>query len=429
MKKKALVSSILTIALCLSLIAGSTFALFTDSKTVNIAVTSGDVEVAAKMDSFALYSAQGPVGEHSDKYLKDEHGAYYEHINPNTGYFINGGYVENDGANLEIFKITPGDRVDININVKNTGDVAMRYRYIVKIAEDDSKTLSRGMVLTTHAGKDYESFKSFTSEWFSTVHPTEERNHLISLELPVYANDDYQTEYGDGVVGGGDSIKNAKYTITVQAVQSNAVTTEQETFVEVYPSQKILQDTIQTGGTIDLKNIPAYTEEGFLIKNAPTGFANGTLSATYANGDYCMLSNNFDPTGAPAANIDFVLENAVLETTVANQIVMLLFEGTGHKVTVDAESKIKATGAKSACVQIAATDCELYLESAASLVATNGALAFVVNHSGTTLKIFVPDSEVAAITALVNNAALTHKDADAHIFVNGVEIAAGVQIG
>ena len=428
MKKKALVSSILVIALCLSLIAGSTYALFTDSKTVNIAVTSGDVEVFAQMDSFALYSANGPVAEHDDKYLKDENDAYYEHINPNTGYFLNGGYATNDGANLEIFKITPGDRVDININVKNTGDVAMRYRYIIKVAAGDMENLSRGMVLTTHAGKDYESFKSFTSEWFDTVHPDQTRDHLISLELPVYAGNEYQTEYTDRDNGIGD-IKSVKYTVTVEAVQANAVTTETETFVEVYPSQDILQDTIMTGGTIDLNNSDVDTLDGFYLYNAPMGFKDGTVSATYAGGSYIMFANNWYPDGAPASNVDLVLENATIATSAPDQITVVLFEGTGHKVTIDKDSKIKASGASSACVQIAVTDCELYLESAASLVAENGALALVVNHTGATLKIFVPEAEVAAITALVNNAALTHKDADAHIFVNGVEIAAGVQIG
>ena len=281
MKKKALVSSILTIALCLSLIAGSTFALFTDSKTVNIAVTSGDVEVAASMSSFALYSAQGPVAEHSDKYLKDENNAYYEHVNPNTGYFINGGYVENDGANLEIFKITPGDRVDINIHVENTGDVAMRYRYIIKIAAGDSETLSRGMVLTTHAGKDYEGFKSFTSEWFSTVHPTQTRDHVISLELPVYANNDYQTEYTDLANGIGD-IKDVKYTITVEAVQSNAVTTETETYVILYPTQSSVQGSLNHNGTVILGGETLAIEETLTAVGKDVSIADGVIDATNA---------------------------------------------------------------------------------------------------------------------------------------------------
>ena len=45
--KKKITSAVLTIVLCLSLIAGSTYALFTSEDTVNIAVTSGKVNVVA----------------------------------------------------------------------------------------------------------------------------------------------------------------------------------------------------------------------------------------------------------------------------------------------------------------------------------------------------------------------------------------------
>ena len=41
MKKNRILSSIITIALCLSLIAGSTFALFTSTDEVDIAITAG----------------------------------------------------------------------------------------------------------------------------------------------------------------------------------------------------------------------------------------------------------------------------------------------------------------------------------------------------------------------------------------------------
>ena len=49
MKKKALLSSLLTIALCFSLIAGSTYALFTSTSEINVAATSGTVSVQANI--------------------------------------------------------------------------------------------------------------------------------------------------------------------------------------------------------------------------------------------------------------------------------------------------------------------------------------------------------------------------------------------
>lgn len=57
MKKNIILSSVLTILLCVSLIAGSTFALFTSESSVNIAVTAGNVEVVATIDeNLELYS-------------------------------------------------------------------------------------------------------------------------------------------------------------------------------------------------------------------------------------------------------------------------------------------------------------------------------------------------------------------------------------
>ena len=58
--KKILLSSILTILLCASIIVGSTYALFTSESTTNVAITSGKVEVGAHVveDSLKLYSGE-----------------------------------------------------------------------------------------------------------------------------------------------------------------------------------------------------------------------------------------------------------------------------------------------------------------------------------------------------------------------------------
>ena len=48
-KSKTFVGALLSIALCVSLIAGATFAIFTSESKVNIAVTSGTVKVTAEV--------------------------------------------------------------------------------------------------------------------------------------------------------------------------------------------------------------------------------------------------------------------------------------------------------------------------------------------------------------------------------------------
>jgi len=215
MQKKVLLSSILVIALCMSVIAGSTYALFTDEAKTNIAITSGDVEVKATLAITGVWSAAAS-DTFEDSYLVDEHGTVYNHVDPAKGQWIftNGGEaILADDANIAIYRITPGDKVDAKIIVENTGDVDMIYRY--KVVANNGK-LADGMVVTVD-GKDYEGAEIYVSAW-SAVIPVGNATyeHEISLELPVYAGNEYQTEWAS------QDVKDVSYTITVEAVQGNA---------------------------------------------------------------------------------------------------------------------------------------------------------------------------------------------------------------
>ena len=113
MKKKILLSSIMVIALCLCLIAGSTFALFTKSTTVNIAVTAGELDVEATILESSMETRS----------LGDAEGVFVE---GNT--FDNGGAVSLEDAALRIARMTPGDAVRFEVKVENTGNVAVQYK-------------------------------------------------------------------------------------------------------------------------------------------------------------------------------------------------------------------------------------------------------------------------------------------------------------
>ena len=112
MKNKIIISSILTIALCLSMIAGSTFALFTSKSQTNIAVTSGKLEVVANINDDLALTSLGVA---------------------QTGTFANGGTAEIvtvDGIpTLELYRLTPGDSVSFSITVENKSNVAMKYQF------------------------------------------------------------------------------------------------------------------------------------------------------------------------------------------------------------------------------------------------------------------------------------------------------------
>ena len=108
MKNKIIISSILTIALCLSMIAGSTFALFTSEDSVNIAVSSGKLEVVATINDELSLSSFG--------------------VECQGNTFANGGTAKIEGDTLYLTNITPGDSVSFTISIANNSNVAIQYR-------------------------------------------------------------------------------------------------------------------------------------------------------------------------------------------------------------------------------------------------------------------------------------------------------------
>lgn len=80
MKKKTgiIVTSVMSIACCASLITGATFALFTSESKVNIAVTSGKVDVKATIDETSVETYSGQWNETTKVYdsVKQAEGAF-----------------------------------------------------------------------------------------------------------------------------------------------------------------------------------------------------------------------------------------------------------------------------------------------------------------------------------------------------------------
>ena len=115
MKKKVIISSIMTIVICLTLIAGSTFALFTSESTVNVAVTAGTVNVKAYVDESTI------------DYTSDLDGGRLDQSNA----------VFNAEENtIDIMYMVPGDTVTFNIVVENYSNVAVDYTVLIEKLED-----------------------------------------------------------------------------------------------------------------------------------------------------------------------------------------------------------------------------------------------------------------------------------------------------
>ena len=217
MKKKALISSILTIAVCVSLIAGATFALFTSESQVNVAVTAGKVDVQAMIlnDTMQLFSALAdPTADpNAEGTLIDENGATYIYKDrTKEATFTNGGTATIVGNTLNLDKVTPGDKVTFNIKITNRSNIAVQYR--VRVACTYGADLFYGLNFKVN-DTDFSKVLSHTSAWkpLEAVESGEKEidNVTVSVDLPIDAGNRYQD-------------KTCKIVYVVEAVQGNAAT-------------------------------------------------------------------------------------------------------------------------------------------------------------------------------------------------------------
>ncbi len=121
MKKttKVILSSALTMGLCASLIAGSTLAMFSSRSNVNVAITSGKVDVVASVDedSLTAYSTVWNEGK-----------MQYEEVEQRDDHFHAGGFYSYSAGALTFTNIAAGDAVEFKLNIENKSTLAIQYR-------------------------------------------------------------------------------------------------------------------------------------------------------------------------------------------------------------------------------------------------------------------------------------------------------------
>ena len=198
MKKKLILSSILSIVMCLSLICGATFALFTSEDKVNIAITSGTVKIEAYTSNLKTYSSTA-----KDVFVETD-------VN---GVFANTGTAAITGNQVTIERMTPGDKVTFTVDVKNSSNVTAKYRVLARTYDDTGLTEEIKVSFTDKNGKEISLLNGagFTA-WtrIDGITSTEAQivdTITVAIELPWDA-----VKQGVG----------CKYELAVEAVQGNA---------------------------------------------------------------------------------------------------------------------------------------------------------------------------------------------------------------
>lgn len=182
-KKSTLISAVLAIVMCVSLLAGSTFALFTSESKVNLAVTSGNVEVVASIENI-------------EKSYVDENGETV------SGKLFGGDATFADGT-LSLDNIVPKDTVKFNVKIANNSSVAIKYRTVVTVVEDNGLASSLSIDL---AG--YQMIGTKAASAYAKLDAGEQPEVLpVTITLP-------ESETTQG--------KSCKLSVSVEAVQGNA---------------------------------------------------------------------------------------------------------------------------------------------------------------------------------------------------------------
>lgn len=296
MKKKVLLSSVLTIALCLCLIAGSTFALFTSQSNFNISVTAGNVKVEAGLTEPVLKSAKPVVVDantDTSKLVQDENGKYYELAVQQNGKFANEGTAQIVDGMLVLNKITPGDRVEFEVTVANTSDVAILKRLVVECVSGFA--LMNGLEITVGEGTNpMVALDTYTSAWAKVDANATIDNIKVAVELPVDAGNEYQ---------GLTSVINFK----VEAVQGNANVdgdVETITYLETVTDEATLATALADGGNVVIAEDTAITNTIEITKDATISILADVDASANTSRPFWVKGANLTIEAAKNANIN-----------------------------------------------------------------------------------------------------------------------------
>ncbi len=188
-KKKIIATSVLSLAMCASVITGATYALFTSESETNIAINAGNVKLVATLNLTGT-SSMG--------------------VDMPKGTFQNGGTVslDEDEVTITLDRMTPGDKAEFEVVLDNQSDVAIQYQTIVKQISDTG--LFDGLKIMIE-DEEFTTTKVF--DWIFVEANQQPADNVIdiSVELPVGAGNEYQ----------GTS---TQLSVAVNAVQGNATT-------------------------------------------------------------------------------------------------------------------------------------------------------------------------------------------------------------
>lgn len=245
MKKttKLTLISILTIALCISLIVGATFALFTDEKSSGIDVNAGVVQLDINDEKVQLDVWSAKWSDADGAYIND-----HKTLNADNRYeFTAGGFASLDSETLalDLERMVPGDGAKLTFGVTNNSNILIKYRLVISIKDNgllDSLEISYAKDNANIELNEAEDY--LYSDWFTTADADVKDlgTFSITVQLPIGTDNRAQD-------------KSCSIDVSVFAVQINGQITDTEKLKEkeVVLNSALLDGVVATG--IDSKSL------------------------------------------------------------------------------------------------------------------------------------------------------------------------------
>lgn len=253
-KSRLLMGAVVSILMCLCLMGGATFALFTDKAEVNVAITAGKVDVEAKITDFTTYSRD---------------------VEQAKGTFENGGVAVLNGNTLTIDRMTPMDKIVVGLEFLNYSNVSIKYATSVNditVLEDGEVALFDALTFSIE-DENGNLVNAFDDSHYT---PWTKLNPIKNADGEVIDTFNLVIEFPNGTPEHDNQYQGAKCDIrfTIEAVQSNAdvpvVAKSKTALLEALKSGEdiVLANNIDVGGVISLKPGVVLDGNGYTLSNA-----------------------------------------------------------------------------------------------------------------------------------------------------------------
>ena len=373
MKKKTLLSSILVIVLCISIIAGSTFALFTTEDKVNVAVNSANVDVTANLVDGSLKTWSLYEDYEDDTVARD-------------GAFYNGGFAKIvDEANVQIDLMTPGDLVKFTIDVTNTSNVDVNYRVrMLSNTFGNADDLTPALVVAAFI--DHDADPTTPNKRFdiggddaanATLWQFVEQDAKIGDIYVYVAFPNTDESISPDNADNKYQNCNASLTFTIEAVQANG---------RVYDYAVDSAEAMLANGNDEITegiyngNGATIASDGGMSVAGNVTLANMTVNAANATGNNLFYLYNIDD------NASLTLDNgATLNATAGKRAIFVL--NRNNPVTLERGSKITASGRNAYGIFVQESSTDIILNDVGLIEVSNGAIGIQVVGGGQTVNI------------------------------------------